>query len=108
MRIGELARRAGTTTRTLRYYESRGLLPARRAENGYRSYDEGDTSVRAEVGTQPARADLMVFRAGEPVKSIVGARPKRRLLQELEDVLAPAGPTEPHRTDLDAFPEVRI
>ncbi|WUS99328.1 thioredoxin [Streptomyces sp. NBC_00708] len=30
---------------------------------------------------------LMVFRAGEPVKSMVGARPKRRLLQELEDVL---------------------
>ncbi|MCX4964909.1 thioredoxin [Streptomyces sp. NBC_00654] len=31
---------------------------------------------------------LMVFRAGEPVKSMVGARPKRRLLQELEDVFA--------------------
>lgn len=30
---------------------------------------------------------LMVFRSGEPVKSMVGARPKRRLLQELEDVL---------------------
>ncbi|WSM88371.1 thioredoxin [Actinacidiphila glaucinigra] len=30
---------------------------------------------------------LMVFRAGEPVKSLVGARPKRRLLQELADVL---------------------
>ncbi|MEU4494541.1 thioredoxin [Streptomyces sp. NPDC023998] len=30
---------------------------------------------------------LMVFRAGEPVKSMVGARPKRRLLQELDDVI---------------------
>ncbi|WSD65477.1 thioredoxin [Actinacidiphila glaucinigra] len=30
---------------------------------------------------------LMVFRSGEPVKSLVGARPKRRLLQELADVL---------------------
>ncbi|MFJ7942298.1 thioredoxin [Streptomyces sp. NPDC096354] len=30
---------------------------------------------------------LMVFRSGDPVKSMVGARPKRRLLQELEDVL---------------------
>lgn len=30
---------------------------------------------------------LMVFRAGEPVKSMVGARPKRRLLEELSDVL---------------------
>ncbi|MBO4252630.1 thioredoxin family protein [Streptomyces griseorubiginosus] len=30
---------------------------------------------------------FMVFRAGEPVKAMVGARPKRRLLAELEDVL---------------------
>jgi thioredoxin 1 len=30
---------------------------------------------------------LMVFRDGEPVKSMVGARPKRRLLQELAEVL---------------------
>ncbi|WUH23908.1 thioredoxin [Streptomyces sp. NBC_00448] len=28
---------------------------------------------------------LMLFRAGEPVKVLVGARPKRRLLQELAD-----------------------
>ncbi|MFF1912305.1 thioredoxin [Streptomyces sp. NPDC058239] len=33
-----------------------------------------------------ATPTLMVFRSGEPVKSMVGARPKRRLLQELEDV----------------------
>ncbi|WP_340385091.1 thioredoxin domain-containing protein [Streptomyces sp. SS7] len=31
---------------------------------------------------------FMVFRGGEPVKAMVGARPKRRLLQELSDVLA--------------------
>ncbi|MCH0567310.1 thioredoxin fold domain-containing protein [Streptomyces sp. MUM 136J] len=30
---------------------------------------------------------FVVFRAGEPVKSMVGARPERRLLQELSDVL---------------------
>ncbi|MFF4954101.1 thioredoxin [Streptomyces chattanoogensis] len=30
---------------------------------------------------------LMVFRAGEPVKSMVGARAKRRLQQELADVV---------------------
>ncbi|WP_052847515.1 thioredoxin [Streptomyces avicenniae] len=30
---------------------------------------------------------LMLFRAGEPVKSLVGARSKLRLLQELSDVL---------------------
>ncbi|MFE1444605.1 thioredoxin family protein [Streptomyces sp. NPDC058739] len=30
---------------------------------------------------------FMVFRGGEPVKAMVGARPKRRLLEELADVL---------------------
>ena len=30
---------------------------------------------------------FMVFRGGEPVKSMVGARPKRRLLEELADVI---------------------
>jgi thioredoxin 1 len=30
---------------------------------------------------------LVVFRDGEPVKSMVGARTKRRLLEELADVL---------------------
>ncbi|MFG3257878.1 thioredoxin [Streptomyces sp. NPDC048172] len=30
---------------------------------------------------------LMVFRDGEPVRSVVGARPKARLLKDFEDVL---------------------
>lgn len=30
---------------------------------------------------------FMVFRGGEPVKAMVGARAKRRLLEELADVL---------------------
>jgi DNA-binding transcriptional MerR regulator len=39
MRIGELARRTGTTTKTIRYYEEIGLLPdPERAANGYRDY----------------------------------------------------------------------
>jgi DNA-binding transcriptional MerR regulator len=40
MRIGELARSAGTTTRALRYYEAQGLLEAPRTGNGYRDYDQ--------------------------------------------------------------------
>lgn len=41
MRIGELADRAQVSTKTIRYYESCGLLdePARTA-SGYRDYDE--------------------------------------------------------------------
>ena len=39
MRVGELARRTGTTIRALRYYESVGLVVPRRLGNGYREYD---------------------------------------------------------------------
>ena len=40
MRIGELARRTGTTPRLLRYYEEQGLVSPTREQNGYRDYDE--------------------------------------------------------------------
>ncbi|WP_226813792.1 MerR family transcriptional regulator, partial [Bordetella pertussis] len=41
MKIGELARTAGTTVETVRYYEKEGLLPApERGLNNYRSYGE--------------------------------------------------------------------
>ncbi|ANZ39917.1 MerR family transcriptional regulator [Lentzea guizhouensis] len=49
MRIGELAKRAGTTTRALRFYESQGLLQAQRTANGYREYDEHDLRLVAEI-----------------------------------------------------------
>jgi DNA-binding transcriptional MerR regulator len=47
--IGELAERAGTSARTLRYYEQQGLLPVRRTANGYRDYDEGDLRLVREI-----------------------------------------------------------
>ena len=46
MKIGELARRAGVSTRLLRYYEEQGLLTPTRSANGYRDYDD-DTVERA-------------------------------------------------------------
>ncbi|QIP84573.1 MerR family transcriptional regulator [Streptomyces sp. Tu 2975] len=74
MRIGELAERAGTTTRTLRYYESRGLLPARRAVNGYRTYDDGDLRLVRQIrtlqdfgfGLEETRPFVECLRAGHP------------------------------------------
>ncbi|HET6856714.1 MAG TPA: MerR family transcriptional regulator [Streptomyces sp.] len=74
MRIGELADRAGTTTRTLRYYESRGLLPARRAVNGYRTYDEDDLRLLQQIRTlqdfgfelEETRPFVDCLRAGHP------------------------------------------
>ena len=74
MRIGELAERAGTTTRALRYYEQLGLLPARRAGNGYRAYDEGDLRLLREIrmlqdfgfGLEETRPFVECLRAGHP------------------------------------------
>lgn len=52
--------------------------------------------VQLNVDTNPTTTNaykvlsmptFMVFRDGEPVRSMVGARPKRRLLEELADVV---------------------
>ncbi|MFC7730192.1 MerR family transcriptional regulator [Actinomadura keratinilytica] len=40
MRIGELARRTGVSTRSLRYYEEQGLLVPDRTPGGQRDYPE--------------------------------------------------------------------
>ncbi|QBE65264.1 MerR family transcriptional regulator [Pseudoduganella lutea] len=38
MRIGDIAQATGISRDTLRFYEKRGLLTARRSGNGYRDY----------------------------------------------------------------------
>jgi DNA-binding transcriptional MerR regulator len=48
--IGEAADRAGVSTRTLRYYEQRGLLaPARRTVGGPRRYTDADVARVARI-----------------------------------------------------------
>ncbi|MEU4267141.1 MerR family transcriptional regulator [Streptomyces sp. NPDC026092] len=94
MRIGELAERAGTTTRTLRYYESRGLLAARRTENGYRTYDEGDLRLLRQIRTlqdfgfelEETRPFVECLRAGHPAGDACPASLDvyRRKLAELD------------------------
>ncbi|MFE5513286.1 MerR family transcriptional regulator [Streptomyces sp. NPDC056529] len=74
MRIGELAERAGTTPRTLRYYESRGLLTARRTDRGHRTYDEDDLRLLQQIRTlqdfgfelEETRPFVDCLRAGHP------------------------------------------
>ncbi|WP_374227477.1 MerR family DNA-binding transcriptional regulator [Streptomyces sp. AC627_RSS907] len=63
MRIGGPAARAGTTTRTLRPYESRGLLPARRAGNGLSDRDLTGTTTRT-LRSYESRGLLPARRAG--------------------------------------------
>lgn len=45
MRIGELAKRTGVSERSLRYYETQGLLEPKRRPSGYREYEESDVDT---------------------------------------------------------------
>ncbi|MGG1552213.1 MerR family transcriptional regulator [Paenibacillus ferrarius] len=40
MRISELSKLTGASIRSLRYYESKGLIATQREENGYRVYNQ--------------------------------------------------------------------
>lgn len=51
MRIGTLAARTGLSPDSLRFYEKRGLLQARRCDNGYRDYPEEAVQWLAYVRT---------------------------------------------------------
>jgi DNA-binding transcriptional MerR regulator len=75
LKIGELARRADVTTKAIRFYERKGLLPvAKRAANRYRVY--GDDA--AEILRFIKQATGLGLRLGE-IKDILvirqGGRP---------------------------------
>lgn len=57
MQIGELARRAGVSTRALRHYEERGILVPERTSGGYRQYTDADVIRVAQI-TAMIRAGL--------------------------------------------------
>ena len=49
MRIGELSKATGVSSRALRYYEQQGLLHSERRPNGYRDYAPESIEVVAFV-----------------------------------------------------------
>ncbi|MBO9577170.1 MAG: MerR family transcriptional regulator [Microbacteriaceae bacterium] len=55
MRIGELSEITGASPRSLRYYESLGLISSERQANGYRDYD---ADAAAAVATIRSLLDL--------------------------------------------------
>lgn len=97
MRIGELAEQAGVSTRTLRYYESRGLLPTRRAVNGYRVYGQDDLRLVEQIrtlqdfgfGLDETRPFVECLRAGHPAGDSCPASLDvyRRKLAELDALM---------------------
>ncbi|MBE4719336.1 heavy metal-responsive transcriptional regulator [Pseudarthrobacter sp. AB1] len=65
MRIGETATAAGLTSKTMRFYEDRGLLPAAdRAPNGYRDYPQ-ETVGRLEFIRRGRTAGLTLAQIGD-------------------------------------------
>ncbi|MDQ1418883.1 MAG: hypothetical protein QOJ52_845 [Acidimicrobiaceae bacterium] len=75
MQIGELAQRLGVTTKTIRFYESSGVLPApARTQSGYRQYVEADVERLTFIKTAQRLglslneiAEIIAFRdRGEP------------------------------------------
>lgn len=62
--IGELAKQSGITVRTLRYYESKGLLEPKRSESGQRAFGVQDVVRLQQI--------LMLKRAGFGLRAIAG------------------------------------
>ncbi len=125
MRIGELAAAAGVTTKTIRYYESIGVLEEPdRSPSGYRTYDadaldrldfvkQGQAAglslaeIRSilaikDEGGQPCEhtTELLARRLAELDERITELRAARVELQAMYDRAAsldPAGCTDPNR-----------
>lgn len=87
MRIGTLAARTGLSPDSLRFYEKRGLLQARRSANGYRDYPEeavqwlGYVRTTQQLGFTLAEiaADLPRLTAGEDAGPALRATLARKL-----------------------------
>lgn len=92
MRIGDLTERAGVTQRTVRYYESIGLLPSGEREgNGHHYYKE-ETVARLHKIDQLKKVGLSL----EEIRDVIelyftdtsGVQPKRKVLGILRQHLA--------------------
>jgi MerR family transcriptional regulator, copper efflux regulator len=92
MRIGELAKQAGISTKAIRYYEQIGILtPPARTSSGYRSYDP------------TALGRLRFIRAAQAVDLTLGEI--RRIFAFRDDGQAPCAHVsellQRHAADLD-------
>jgi DNA-binding transcriptional MerR regulator len=79
LRIGDLARLAGTTARTIRYYEEIGLLPdaGARMAGSHRLYDEGDLERLREL----MRLKSLLGVSLDELKELIAAEDARAALR---------------------------
>jgi DNA-binding transcriptional MerR regulator len=87
MRMGELTRRAGVTPRTVRYYESIGLMPVGEREGGGQHHYDEAAVARLRKIEQLKLLGLSLDEIGEVIDLYFtdpsGARAKRKVLTML-------------------------
>jgi MerR family transcriptional regulator, copper efflux regulator len=113
MRIGDLAELAGVTQRTVRYYESIGLLaPGKREGHGHHYYTE-DTLARLRKIDQLKRLGLSLEEIGEVIDLYFtdpsGIQPKQKVLailrKHLHEAESNIGELQQFRGELQAHIE---
>ena len=87
MRIGELAREAGTTPRTVRYYEEIGLLPSveSRSAGAHREYGPADLERLMELLRLKDLLGLSLDELREVVHGEAARPARRRSFRESSD-----------------------
>src|SRR5689334_15369584 len=110
MRIGDLTERAGVTQRTIRYYESIGLLPPGEREGHGQHYYTEETLARLRKIDQLKKLGLSL----DEIRDVIdlyftdpsGVQPKKKVLAMLRQHLADAdrkiGALQQFRADLQA------
>ena len=92
MRIGELARRAEVTPRTVRYYESIGLLPPGEREGSGQHYYSDETVARLRKIEQLKHLGLSLDEIGQVIDLYFsdpsGVRAKQKVVAMLRAHLA--------------------
>lgn len=62
MTIGELAKASGVSARSIRHYESSGLISSKRQANGYRAFGGDQVETVKQIG--------LLLQLGFPIKAI--------------------------------------
>ena len=114
VRIGEVAEVSGMTTKALRFYEDRGLLPrADRTSNGYREYGQ-DTVLRLDFIRRSRISGLTLAQIGDILRvrddgaapcghvSAMLATQLKGLDQQIEELIALRGTVAAHHAAVAA------